>query len=138
MCVSKNSTIILSRQLYLELFLIKIIYSYLVSWIPIKSSWPTVVEGDPKASFLIAIMTRCREKLNSFLWIAPLTLYSYLIMLNFRHGGIKYHFGSFGMTRHWIEPRSRGPLANVKHYLNLFLSNKSNFQTNLFDQLIGA
>ena len=34
-------------------------------------------------------------------------------MLSVKQGGSKYHFGVFGITRPWIEPRSRGPLANT-------------------------
>ena len=70
----------------------------------------TVVEGDPKAPFSIATTLRCREGRHYFPWIAPLTLYQYLIMLNVKQG-IKYHF--FSLTRPEIEPQSRGLLANT-------------------------
>ena len=42
----------------------------------------TVVEGDPKAPFLIATGLRCREGSYSFPWIAPLTLDPYFIILS--------------------------------------------------------
>ena len=34
-------------------------------------------------------------------------------MQSVKQGGIKYHFGVFGMTQPGIEPRSPGPLANI-------------------------
>ena len=34
-------------------------------------------------------------------------------MLSVKQGGIMYHFLVFGMTRHGIEPRSSGLLANT-------------------------
>ena len=57
-------------------------------------------------------------------------------MLNVEQGGIKYHFFFFlvfGMTRHGIEPRFSGPLANTltnrpmekKNYLYAFILDQS-------------
>ena len=76
-----------------------------IPWIK-HISWPTVVEGDP---FSIATTPRCREKRNSFLWIAQLFLDPYLIMLSVKQGGInKYHFLSlwYDSTGDW-SPVSR-------------------------------
>ena len=52
----------------------------------------TLIEGNPKAPFSIATTLRCRGRLYSIPWIAPLYPWSYLIMLNVKQGGIKYHF----------------------------------------------
>ena len=41
------------------------------------------------------------------------TLDPYHILLSVKQGGIKYHFGVFGVTRPGIEYRSSGPLANT-------------------------
>ena len=48
---------------------ILVIYIYIYSW---ESKLLTVVEGDPKSSFLIATTPRCREGHNSFPMIDPL------------------------------------------------------------------
>ena len=53
----------------------------------------------PKGSFSIATTLRCREGHYSFLWIAPLTLDPYLIMLSVKQGSIKNHFLSL-----WYDP----------------------------------
>ena len=72
----------------------------------------TVVEGDPKAPFLIVITPRCMGGHYSFPWIAP--LYPCSIPYNaVKQGGIKYHFCVFSMTRTVIEPRFLGPLAKA-------------------------
>ena len=53
----------------------------------------TVVRSDPKAPFSIATPLRCRGGHYSFSWIVlPFTLDTYLIMLNVKLEGIKYHF----------------------------------------------
>ena len=80
------------------------IYIYIYIYIYIVS-WPTVVEGDPKATLSIAATLRCRGGRYSFSWIAPLILDPYRIMLGVEQGSIKYHFLSFAMTRPRIEPR---------------------------------
>ena len=49
--------------------------------------------GWPRRLHLIATTLRCRGGCYSILWIAP--LYSYLIMLSVKQGGIKYHFFFF-------------------------------------------
>ena len=51
-----------------------------------------MVKGDSKALFSIASTLRYRRECNSFLWIAPLSLDPYLVMLSVKQGGIKYHF----------------------------------------------
>ena len=59
----------------------------------------TVVEGDQKVHFSIAITPRCRGGRYSFPLIDP--IYSYLIMLSVKQCRIKYHF--YGMTQTGIE-----------------------------------
>ena len=61
----------------------------------------TVVENDPKALVLIITTPRCKVRHYAFLWIAPLTLDPYLIMLNVKQGGIKYHFLSLWYDSTW-------------------------------------
>ena len=52
----------------------------------------TFVEGDPKVLFSIATTPRCREGATLFLGLLNFILDPYLIMLNVKQGGIKYHF----------------------------------------------
>ena len=78
----------------------------------------TIVKSSPNAPFSIATMPRCKGEYYSISWIAPLILDMYLIMLNVKQGGIKYHFLVVGMTRPGIEPQFPGPLANTNHYAN--------------------
>ena len=52
------------------------IYIYIVG-----SSWPTVVDCDPKAPFSIASTPRCCGGYYSFSWFAPLTLNLYHKMM---------------------------------------------------------
>ena len=54
-----------------------------------------------KASFSKASTPRCREGCNYFLWIAPLTLDPYLIMLSVKHETIKYHLLSLWYDSTW-------------------------------------
>ena len=54
--------------------------------------WPTIVEGNQKAPFLIATIPMCGKRCNFFPGIAPLTLDPYLIMLSVKQRGIKYNF----------------------------------------------
>ena len=58
----------------------------------VKVKLATVVEGDKKTPFSIATTPRCWRGRQVFLWIAPFTLDTYLILLNIKQGGIKYHF----------------------------------------------
>ena len=51
--------------------------------------WPTEVEGDQKAPFSIAISPKCREEHYFFLWITPLVLDPYLIMLSVKQEDIQ-------------------------------------------------
>ena len=56
----------------------------------------------PKDSFSITgVWCRCKERLYSFPWIAPITLYPYLIMLSIKRGSIKYHFLSLWYDSTW-------------------------------------
>ena len=86
-------------------------YAYIYIYIYVVS-WPTIVEGDPKAPFLIATTTRFRGGSYSLPWIAPLG--PCLIMLSVKQGGIKCNFLVLGMTWPRIEPRFSGPLGTLK------------------------
>ena len=57
----------------------------------IQVSWSTVVDFEPMASFSIATTPTCKGGRYFFLWIAPLTLAPYLIMLSVKQGGTMYH-----------------------------------------------
>ena len=58
-----------------------------------KVKLATVVEGDPKAPFSIATTARCREgSATPCPGLFHFTIDPYLIMLNVKEGGIKYHF----------------------------------------------
>ena len=54
-------------------------FTYLCIYI---SKLATVVDGTSKASFSLATIQGCKGERFSFLWIAPLTLDPYLIMLS--------------------------------------------------------
>ena len=74
----------------------------------------TIVEGNPKALFLIATTPRCRGERFSFPWIVP--LYSWSIPFNAECSARRHQvpfFWVFGMNRPGIEPGSPGPLANT-------------------------
>ena len=70
------------------------IYIYIVSWL-------TVIEGDSKAPFSIATRPWYKGGRYFFLWIGPLTLYTYLIMLSVKQWGIKYHFFRLWYNSAW-------------------------------------
>ena len=70
----------------------------------VKVKLVTLVECDPKALFSIA---------TTFPGLLYFTLDPYLIMLNVKQGGIKYHFLSFWYDSTWDEPWSPGPLTNT-------------------------
>ena len=57
----------------------------------------TVVEGNPKASFSIATTPGCTPSTR----LLHFTLDTYLIMLNVKQGGIKYHFLSLWYDVTW-------------------------------------
>ena len=61
----------------------------------------TVVEGDPKAPFSIAV----GEGATLFPILHHFTLDSYLIMLSVKQGSIKYHFLSlwYDLTWDWTQ-----------------------------------
>ena len=74
----------------------------------------TVIDGDPKAPFLIVSNLRCREGATPFPGLLHFTLDTYLIMLSVKQGAIKYHFFLvFGMTQPGIESQSPRSLANT-------------------------
>ena len=77
------------------------------------SSWPTVVEGDPKTPFSIAINPKCKGRYYFFPGTTPLTLDPYLIILSVKQRHQVPFKRVFDMTHSRIEPRSLRPLANV-------------------------
>ena len=68
----------------------------------------TVVEGNPKAPFSVAIPSRWRGVAAHFPRLLHFILVPYLIMLSVKQEGIKYHFWVFGMMGPGIEPWSPG------------------------------
>ena len=85
-------------------------------WSKVKLA--TVIEGAPKAPFSIASTPRYWRGLYSIPWIAPLYPW-YLIMLNVKQGGIKYHFLSlcYDSTWNWT-PVSQTIGEHSTHYAN--------------------
>ena len=61
-------------------------------------SWLTLFKGNPKALFSIATTPRCKGRHYYFLWIAPLTLDTYLMMVSVKQEDIKCHIWVFGKT----------------------------------------
>ena len=74
----------------------------------------TLVEGEPKAPFSIILKQCIEEGTTPFPGLLYFTLDTYLTKLRVNQGGIKYHFGVFGMTRPRIEPLSPGLLTNMR------------------------
>ena len=69
----------------------------------------SIVNGHLKAPFSTGTTLRCWEARYSFLWIAPLYLWSVpLIMLSVKQGN-----NNLGMTWPGIEPRTSRPLPNT-------------------------
>ena len=66
-----------------------------------KVKLTTIVEGNPKAPFLIATTPRCRGGCYSFPGLLYFTLDPYLIMLSVKQGGIKNHFLSLWYDATW-------------------------------------
>ena len=62
----------------------------------------------------ISLFNSYNTEVYTFLWISPLTLDLYLIMLSVKQISIKYYLWVFGMTRPGIKHRSPGPLANTR------------------------
>ena len=108
------------------------IYIYICIYIPyfllllckthILVKLATIVEGDSKALFSIALHRGVEEGDTSFPGSLPFTLDTYFIVLSVKQGGINYHFWSFGMTRPGTELCFPGPLVNTQYCL-LFLMN---------------
>ena len=69
--------------------------------VKVKAKLATLVEGDPKAPFLIATTPRCKGGHYSIPLIVHFTLDPYLIMLSVKQGGIKYHFLSLWYDLTW-------------------------------------
>ena len=85
----------LGMQILLLLSVIKDWYIYIYIYIDnikLVVKLATVVEGDLKAPFSIAITSRCRGGRYSFPGLLHFTLDAYLIMLSVKQGSIKYHF----------------------------------------------
>ena len=83
-----------------------------------KKLLATVVEGDQKAPFSMATTPWCRVGRYFFPWIAP--LYTYLILLSVKQGGIKYHFFKslwYDATWDWTQV-SRTIGEHSTHYAN--------------------
>ena len=76
------------------------IYIYIVSW-------ATVIEGDPKPPFSIVTARRCKGERNSFPWIAPLTLYLYLICWVLNKVASNTFFESFAWLDLGLNPSRR-------------------------------
>ena len=76
---------------------------YIYIYIYIYISWPTVVEGDPKATFSIGISPRCMGRPDSFPLITSLPFDPYLILLSVKQGSIKYHFREILVGRSCID-----------------------------------
>ena len=78
-------------------------------------SWPT-------AYFSTAPILRLRGELYSFLWIAPFTFDSFLIIPSVKQGGIKYHFCSlwYDLTKNKLW--SPGPLANTFYWYAIIVN----------------
>ena len=73
----------------------------------------TLVEGDSKASFMIATTPRCRGSAAPFPGLLLFTFDPYRIILSVKQGGIKYHFLSLSYDSTWDWTSSPGPLANT-------------------------
>ena len=71
-------------------------------------------QGRPEGSLFDSLLHHgVGEGETPFQGLLHFTLDSYVIMLSVKLGGIKYHFGVFGITRPGIEPRSPGSFANT-------------------------
>ena len=86
----------------------------------VKVTLVIAVEGDPKVPFSIPTTPECRVGRYFFLWI---NLGTYLIILSFKQGGIKYHFWVFGMTW-WLNSSLLGhwqTLYPLDQWVNLYI-----------------
>ena len=85
----------------------------------------TIVNGNPKAPFLIVTTPRCRGGCYSFPGLLYFTLDPYLIMLSVKQGGIKYHFLSLWYDSTWDWTQVSRALANtLTHrpiYINIYI-----------------
>ena len=91
-------------------------------YIYIYIGWLTVVKGNPKGPFSIATTQRCSGGRSSFLWIFPLSVNPYLIMLSVKQGSVKYHFLSlwYDLTRDWT-PVSWTIGEHYTHFANIYI-----------------
>ena len=76
---------------------------------------------DPPNGSLFNDWNRCPAWYYSFPHIPPLGLDPYLIMLNGKKGGTKYHFINFLNDSTWDWTWFPGPLAYANHYANCCL-----------------
>ena len=83
-------------------FSVKLVCSHRLQslWLKINGHW-TMVKGDPIAPFSITTTLMCRGGSNSILWIASLTLESYLIGPTVKQNVIKYKFLSLRYEATW-------------------------------------
>ena len=73
----------------------------------------TIVEGDPKAPLSIATTPMFRRGAAPFPGLLHFTLDPYVISMNVKQGGSKFHFWVLGMTRLEIELWFPEPLVNT-------------------------
>ena len=107
-CVGKHLCVCICACVWLSIY----IYIYIYKW-------PTVVEGDLKAPFSIAIISRCIAGRYSFPLIAPLTLEPLLKIPSIKQEGIKHHFLSLWFDSAWDRtPVLRTICVLYDHYAN--------------------
>ena len=98
-------------NIYMCVFIFIYVYECVCIYIYIYISWPSVIEGEPKAPFSITTTPMYRGRCYSFPWIAP--LYPWSVPFNvLSKEASSTIFWAFGMTRSGIEPWSSEPLAN--------------------------
>ena len=87
------------------------IYKYIYIYIYIYVCVSELASHDQKGLEGLLFNSYYTEVLGSallFPWVVPPIIDQYLMMLNIKQRGIKYHFWVFVMTRPAIEPRSLG------------------------------
>ena len=80
-----------------------------------------VVEGGSKAPFSLAIRPKCRRGGYSYLWIAPLSLDPYPMMLSVKQEDIKYQLLSLWNDSIWDwTPLSLDIGPHSTHYVGIY------------------
>ena len=95
-------------------------------------SWPIVLESDLKVLISIPTTPRCRGGCYTFLWIAPLTLDLYLIILSVKQVGIKYHFFFFFFLSLWFGMTWPGIETLVSQTIGKYFNHCTNNKAELF------